>query len=1069
MSFKDGRIGVGKDPIFPLDISGSCRIDGDLILGGRFSDSQGKAIQLGSGSGATSTPDQSVGGVPSWSTGIINTEVNKNYNRCIKSFQYTNWISADHSYPRALREGYLVLYENCLYQIGGEGSGRNDQTYKYSFRTNKWTQEFNAGNGVQAYHNAACVYKGKLFLWGGYLSNNYYHNLWAYDFNSVTWTTEIDSTTNMPPARYGQCGARKDNIFYYFGGRNSGGTHYNDLWYINLDDYNDRGLVNGGTVGSTLPPTRRGATMAYYNESLYVFGGSGHSDLWKFDLSNYLWQEITMVGNEPNQQTSWQARYAESPLIGNEMIIIYGHNDSTGTRNHNIYSINLDTYHYRKLLSTEGRNTNWYARSQPCACVVGNKIYTWGGEASSNRSDGIIFTFNRAPYTNLNHEIIKDDKFKTYSWSMFKRYAKTKGGDLPTAEYIKSNYKEFIQPGQDIWLPCRVKNYKEIYGQDGYGTNDYFEPEGEKDWIQIGDVNHPYGRLHGHKIDHYYGTLSTTTYPTWGDDNYTSHNFKTTIVIVYDTGANINGNLRVDGLIEGNQPYHWVCEIEGENTNDGGHGEPRISINGKDYVSTNLVAWRIDPKTGNVLGRLGHLYTYSAGSGAWNTLADEINSSCNNGDVICITNGDWIAPCGSSGSGYDLFTSAGLREIFNLPSGRVCYCAAFIKGAYGSIEKRGRSGGDNIKVRFSYLDLLNITDQKYTFNSTETTTAGGNNAFFGTLAVATQAEEKAFLHINATNNRNLRMTTKGGSHPGYQSNFTWGAHHIDVYNTSTIKGFGDTGNGGTIHLNYYSGGSVTGTSGTSITSDDRLKHNEKIITNGLDIINQLEPKKYFKSLKRYDEEHNYDLDSSGNPITDDHYKIETGLIAQQVMTISELKYLVDEVEDKYKIVNKEKIDESGNVILDDDGKPVIDEEEQISLKGRYTVSYQDIFVYNIAATKELDRKVITLENEKCDKAYLESKIETLTKENQEKIESLTKENYDQNVKIETLTKENQEKIESLTKENREQIETLTKENREKIETLTKENQEQNVKILDLYKENNILKARLEKIEAYLGI
>ena len=58
MSFKDGRIGVGKDPIFPLDISGSCRIDGDLILGGRFSDSQGNPIQLGSGSGATSTPDQ---------------------------------------------------------------------------------------------------------------------------------------------------------------------------------------------------------------------------------------------------------------------------------------------------------------------------------------------------------------------------------------------------------------------------------------------------------------------------------------------------------------------------------------------------------------------------------------------------------------------------------------------------------------------------------------------------------------------------------------------------------------------------------------------------------------------------------------------------------------------------------------------------------------------------------------------------------------------------------------------------------------------------------------------------
>jgi hypothetical protein len=78
MSFKDGRIGVGKDPIFPLDISGSCRIDGDLILGGRFSDSQGNPIQLGSGSGATSTPQQTQDSVPSWSSSSLKTSFSGN-------------------------------------------------------------------------------------------------------------------------------------------------------------------------------------------------------------------------------------------------------------------------------------------------------------------------------------------------------------------------------------------------------------------------------------------------------------------------------------------------------------------------------------------------------------------------------------------------------------------------------------------------------------------------------------------------------------------------------------------------------------------------------------------------------------------------------------------------------------------------------------------------------------------------------------------------------------------------------------------------------------------------------
>ncbi|MAW64559.1 MAG: hypothetical protein CMD18_00010 [Flavobacteriales bacterium] len=190
----------------------------------------------------------------------------------------------------------------------------------------------------------------------------------------------------------------------------------------------------------------------------------------------------------------------------------------------------------------------------------------------------------------------------------------------------------------------------------------------------------------------------------------------------------------------------------------------------------------------------------------------------------------------------------------------------------------------------------------------------------------------------------------------FQTNFYYGGHHIDVYYHGSTKGMGSSGNGGTLHLNYYSGGTVT-INQVNQTSDDRLKHNEKIITNGLDIINQLEPKKYFKSLKRYDEDHNYDLDSSGNPITDDDYKIETGLIAQQVMIIDDLKYTVDEVEDKYKTVEKETLDENGDVILDDDGKPVIEKKEEIALKGRYTVKYQDIFVYNIAATQELDRQL----------------------------------------------------------------------------------------------------------------
>ena len=145
-----------------------------------------------------------------------------------------------------------------------------------------------------------------------------------------------------------------------------------------------------------------------------------------------------------------------------------------------------------------------------------------------------------------------------------------------------------------------------------------------------------------------------------------------------------------------------------------------------------------------------------------------------------------------------------------------------------------------------------------------------------------------------------------------------------------------------MYLNYNSGDVIV--DGTAVSSDNRLKHNEEVVTNGIDIIRQLTPKKYFKTLKVYGENHNYDLDSSGNPITDDYYKTETGLIAQEILQIPEISHLVNLIPDK----SRTEIRPNG-------------EEVTIEAGERYTLNYQDIFVYNVEATKQLINKVETLE------------------------------------------------------------------------------------------------------------
>jgi hypothetical protein len=112
--------------------------------------------------------------------------------------------------------------------------------------------------------------------------------------------------------------------------------------------------------------------------------------------------------------------------------------------------------------------------------------------------------------------------------------------------------------------------------------------------------------------------------------------------------------------------------------------------------------------------------------------------------------------------------------------------------------------------------------------------------------------------------------------------------------------------------------------GANVVSDDRVKHNEVIIANGLDIIDRLTPKFYQKTIDVLDASYNGDL--SGHT-----WNYETGLIAQELLQISDLSYVVS---------GGDYYDSSNNLI-----------------KQTYGVNYNSVFVYGLAAIKELHQKV----------------------------------------------------------------------------------------------------------------
>jgi hypothetical protein len=160
----------------------------------------------------------------------------------------------------------------------------------------------------------------------------------------------------------------------------------------------------------------------------------------------------------------------------------------------------------------------------------------------------------------------------------------------------------------------------------------------------------------------------------------------------------------------------------------------------------------------------------------------------------------------------------------------------------------------------------------------------------------------------------------------------WRNAYIQNISASNISVSGDIIpsilNTGNIGLNNTRWGNVHTVNlfvnGTQVNSDDRLKHNEVIINNGLTIINQLTPKFYQKTLEMLDADYNGDL-------TDYVWNYESGLIAQELLQINDISFVVS---------GGDYYDSNNNLI-----------------HNQYSVNYNSIFVYGLAAIKELDVKV----------------------------------------------------------------------------------------------------------------
>ena len=210
---------------------------------------------------------------------------------------------------------------------------------------------------------------------------------------------------------------------------------------------------------------------------------------------------------------------------------------------------------------------------------------------------------------------------------------------------------------------------------------------------------------------------------------------------------------------------------------------------------------------------------------------------------------------------------------------------------------------------------LNITDTAVCLGGTAPRAqldVRGTAQFSGSIGL----DNKFFI-----SNDDHKMTFTAGSYSWGRWN---GAHHYDVYSQSDFTG------SRTLYLNYYSGGAVKLYNSVVVTSDDRIKTNERYITNATDTLLKLKPQVYDKGS------------NLGGGTGESH--VESGLIAQDVYyDTPELRHLVS-------------YDDDAEI---PDEKPYVDDDPQndpdYSMWGTKSagVNYEGFIAYLIKSNQEI--------------------------------------------------------------------------------------------------------------------
>ncbi|KAJ3451244.1 kelch domain-containing protein [Anaeramoeba flamelloides] len=265
---------------------------------------------------------------------------------------------------------------NKMYIFGGYlyNNYFND-IYSFNFQTKNWSK-INAKGDIptgRRWNSSVVDSSGNIWIFGGYQSVDRFNDLFCFNTKTHEWTGPV-TTENPPTPRYSHTSVIYDNKMWIFGGYN-GQIQSNEIFYFNFETNE---WCNPLKTYGQKPEERAGHTAVVVGDKMIVFGGynrtlSYMNDIFEYDFKKNLWTKPKVVGKKPKVRSLHTC-----VVYQNDLYIFGGYNHKWLN---DLYKFESDISRWEKINASGRKPPGCYGHSAVCfeGC-----IYFFGGYSNKN-------------------------------------------------------------------------------------------------------------------------------------------------------------------------------------------------------------------------------------------------------------------------------------------------------------------------------------------------------------------------------------------------------------------------------------------------------------------------------------------------------------------------------------------------------------------------------------------------------------------------------------------------------------------------------------------------------------